>query len=426
MEKIEIKGLKETIYTDTCKNGLKVYVWVNEKVKSTFMSLSVKFGSINTEFSYNGTDIQVPNGTAHFLEHVKFNEKDGSTAHDYFKKLGSDVNAFTTFEYTSYIVFSMNKIKENLNHLLDFVQTPVFSAKLIQKEKGIIIEEARMGEDDPGNISFFGTLNSLFKNYKYKNLITGTPDEIKNINVSDIENVYDAFYNPKNMFLVVTGNVNPYEIMSWVNENQESKTFEDKEIPLCKKEKEPTKVVEERKVIEANVTTPMTKIAIKIPKKQFNGFSDIEIRVLLNLILSINFGSTSDFNNDLKAEKLLTSLTSSVSFLTDYVVIMINYDSIYPEEVEKRIIHKLNNLEVDEKDFRRKVNANIATLVLGYDDIEAVNYKIQDNIMDYGEVISDMKEFYENLKFERMISIVKLLDTKNMAILTLVPKKKAS
>jgi predicted Zn-dependent peptidase len=106
MEKIEIKGLKETIYTDTCKNGLKVYVWVNEKVKSTFMSLSVKFGSINTEFSYNGTDIQVPNGTAHFLEHVKFNEKDGSTAHDYFKKLGSDVNAFTTFEYTSYIVLN--------------------------------------------------------------------------------------------------------------------------------------------------------------------------------------------------------------------------------------------------------------------------------------------------------------------------------
>src|SRR5574344_1975233 len=107
MQKIEIKGLKEIIYTDTCKNGLQVYIWVNEKVKSTFMTLSVKFGSVNTEFNYHNKNFVVPNGTAHFLEHVKFNEPDGSTAHDFFKKTGADVNAFTTFEYTSYIVFAL-------------------------------------------------------------------------------------------------------------------------------------------------------------------------------------------------------------------------------------------------------------------------------------------------------------------------------
>jgi len=50
MQEIEIKGLEEKIYYDTCENGLPVYMWVNEKVNSFYITLSVKYGSIHTEF----------------------------------------------------------------------------------------------------------------------------------------------------------------------------------------------------------------------------------------------------------------------------------------------------------------------------------------------------------------------------------------
>ena len=185
LNKVEIKGLNETIYVGTCDNGLKVYIWVSEKVKSSFMSLSVKYGSIDTEFLVNNEVHKVMNGTAHFLEHIKFNESEGVTAHDFFHKTGADVNAFTTFKFTSYLVYAMNQVNENLMHLLDFVENPYFNQKLLNKEKGIIISEAQMGEDDPATMGYFGFFKSLFNKSKYRNLVTGNPSEIKKISYLD-------------------------------------------------------------------------------------------------------------------------------------------------------------------------------------------------------------------------------------------------
>ena len=50
MKEIILEGLDEKILEYTTKSGLKVYMWVNEKVNSTLMSLSVKYGSIHTKF----------------------------------------------------------------------------------------------------------------------------------------------------------------------------------------------------------------------------------------------------------------------------------------------------------------------------------------------------------------------------------------
>ena len=44
MKEIVLKGLNEVIYEHTTKEGLKVYMWVNERVKATLMTLSVKYG----------------------------------------------------------------------------------------------------------------------------------------------------------------------------------------------------------------------------------------------------------------------------------------------------------------------------------------------------------------------------------------------
>ena len=43
MQEIEIKGLEEKIYYDTCENGLPVYMWVNEKVNSFYITLHLLY-----------------------------------------------------------------------------------------------------------------------------------------------------------------------------------------------------------------------------------------------------------------------------------------------------------------------------------------------------------------------------------------------
>ena len=422
LEKININGLNEVIYKGKCNNGLIVYLWSSPKLKSTFMSLSVKYGSLDTEYIVNNVKHNVPNGTAHFLEHIKFNEKEG-TAHEFFHKTGADVNAFTTFKYTSYIVYAMNNVKDNLNHLLSFVETPYFNNKMIQKEKGIILEEAKMGEDDPGTVGYFGFFGSLFKNSKYRNLVTGNQKEIKSISLKDIKDVYKTFYCPNNMFLTVTGNINPYETFAWIEDTQ--KQFKsnnnriEKIIP-----KEPYKVNEEKVIKEANIKTPNVKIALKIPRKIFKDYSDIEIRVYISLLLDMNFGITNSFNEELMKNKLITDLGCSSNIYDDYVIISVSFDSNYYEQVLKMVNDKLHHLEINEKDFERKVHAKIATLILSFDDVENVNYQIQDSVIDYGEIIPDIKKFWESLAYEKLSKINSLINFKNKAIYIMVPKTK--
>ena len=164
MKEIILEGLNEKIYEYSTKCGLKVYMWVNERVTSTFMSLSVKYGSIHNKFKIGKKVYEVPNGVAHFLEHIKFNIDANTVAHDEFYKLGADSNAFTTFEYTSYIVYATKNLDKVLNLLLDYVYNPYFTKKMITKEKGIILEEANMTEDDPYSVIFYENLKSVLQN----------------------------------------------------------------------------------------------------------------------------------------------------------------------------------------------------------------------------------------------------------------------
>ena len=92
MEEIELIGIDEKIYYYKTSSGLRIYMWVNKNVKSMESCLCVKYGSIHTKFKVGKKTYEVPNGIAHFLEHVKFNVSDGVTAHDIFYKLGADSN----------------------------------------------------------------------------------------------------------------------------------------------------------------------------------------------------------------------------------------------------------------------------------------------------------------------------------------------
>ena len=89
MKKINIKGVNEILYHEVLDNGLNVYLLPNNKVKNYFITFTTHFGSLDTEFKKNNesTYTKVPNGVAHFLEHLTFKMEDGD-ASDFFPKIG--------------------------------------------------------------------------------------------------------------------------------------------------------------------------------------------------------------------------------------------------------------------------------------------------------------------------------------------------
>ncbi len=425
MQEIVLKGIDEKIYYEQLDNGLPVYMLVNDKVNNFYMTLSAKYGSIDTEYKCKGDKewTKVHNGVAHFLEHVNFNEGENETAHEYFNKLGSSINAFTTFDFTLYEVFASSEFEKNLNHLLDYVQTPYFTKKLIEKEKGIIVEEVKMGKNNPGHKLYYGMNEALFKKDKRRYPVTGEVEDVKATTVEELQNVYDTFYHPKNMYMVITGNFNPYEAIGIIKENQSKKEFPEYRYPVSRLEKEPSGVNDEYKEIEANVEIPKVKICYKMAKSDFGDIDDKLLNIYLSIILRNNFGVTSTLREDLLEKELVVAIGAGRDIFKDVVTIEINVETKYPDQVIPIIKDKMEHLELTEADLKRRIRCNIAALINDFDDIEYVNTDIVDQLITYGKVFDDMYDKYNSMKLKTAKEVMSNIKLDNSSTVLLVPFK---
>ena len=225
------------------------------------------------------------------------------------------------------------------------------------------------------------------------------------------------------MFLIVTGNVNPYEIEQLVNDNLERKEFKEYLNPKILPVKEPKYVVQKEVEIFANVEVEKAKIGLKIPKKEFQGLDDIKLNIILNLILSNNFGESSDLKEELLQNGIITFLSASRFVLDDYVMIDVTIESKILDEAVKRIVNALEHLVMSEEDLKRKIHSSIATLVLNYEDVENVNNMIQNYLVYYHEIIPNLKEIYESITLEEVNEVMAAISTKEMTIVTMKKQK---
>lgn len=406
LKKLTISKYNETVYYDKLDNGLEVYMWPQENVSNFYATLSVKYGSIDTDFKIGNKTYQVSKGIAHFLEHVKFNEGPNKTAHDYYNKLGSSINAFTTFGYTSYEVLASSNLKENITHLLDYVETPYFTKELIEKERKIILSEVKMGKNNPYQMLYYTLNNALFHENSRKYYVTGDEEDVKNITLDEINLVYNTFYHPANMFLVVTGNFDSDYLDVVIRENQNTKEFKEFVEPVKIRPKEKETVCEERKIITGNITVPKLRIAYKIKKSSLGGISDIEKLVYTRIIMNANFGTTSQIKERLLESNLVSKLSTNASIVDDYLIININAETKYPTEIEKMLKENYENMDLTPKRLERRIRCNIADFIYGLDDIEYLNSMVQDNIMTYGKLITNTYDIIKNLNMETASRVI--------------------
>lgn len=425
MQEILVNGVDEKYYYDICDSGLEIYMWVNPNVSNFYATLNCHYGSLDTEFKLDGDKkyIQVPNGVAHFLEHVNFSLPNGEDATEYFNKLGSSCNAFTTYDFTSYEVFGADKFKENIDHLLNYVFTPYFTKKNVDKEKGIITSEVNMGKNNNGHVFYYGAADGIYVKDKRKIFVTGDVDDVKNTTKDDLQLVYDNFYHPKNMFIVITGNFNPYEAVAIIKENLSKKTFPIYQNPIKKREKEPIMVNIPYKEEEGNVEIPKVKITYKMDRNNFKNIDDLNLRVYLGMILRTNFGTTSDFKEMLLENELVTAISYEREINNNVLVISIIAETKYPTEVINKVREQMENLSITEDDLIRRTKCNIASLINDYDDIEYINSEIQDSLITYGELKTNMYDLYKDCEISIANKIIKEISFDNEAIFILKPKE---
>ncbi|MBM6585633.1 EF-P 5-aminopentanol modification-associated protein YfmH [Pediococcus acidilactici] len=214
----------ERLFSATLANGLQINILPKADFQKTYAVFTTNLGSMDRNFRVGEQKLQIPAGTAHFLEHKLF-EKADYDAFQIFTRNGADSNAFTSYSKTSYLFSATSRLKENLTTLLDFVQDPYFSSASVAKEQGIIGQEIQMYNDDVDWQLYMGMMRNLFPKQALSEDIAGTSASIAQITPELLYKVHQVFYHPQNMHLFVTGNLDPQTVVDWVEENQRQKQF---------------------------------------------------------------------------------------------------------------------------------------------------------------------------------------------------------
>ncbi|HBA37794.1 MAG TPA: hypothetical protein DCY94_03640 [Firmicutes bacterium] len=419
MKKCVYKGVDEVVYYEKLDNGIEVFMYPSKTARNFYLTFNVKFGSMDVEFK-KGKEKKyttVPNGTAHFLEHQMFQEDGGETAFTKFAKLGSSVNAFTSYNQTCYEVIAGDNFKENLEILLDYVQNPVFKAGSVSQEKGIIKEEISMYDNAPMSVLNFGLEYNINQVDHHKYTISGTYEDIKEITPDVLMKAYETFYTPENMFIVLTGKFNPHEALGIIKANQNKKTFKAHEKITVKKPHEPLEVANPYEERQMDVGVPKLKIGYKLDKAAFKGFKDIEIKIYLDAILQSKFGPTSDLLEGMLDENLLMyDLATAREIRDDYILLSFECETDYKEEVIDLIRKELKNIKVTKEELERAKRTDKANFILHFNDILSVAEDIEDDILADGKIRDDIFTIYDEMNVSAANKIASAIKPKHESI----------
>ena len=415
MKTIKLKGLDEVIYYQKLKNGLDVYLYSREGANSNYVTFTAKFGSIFSEFVPIGKTKmkKVPFGVAHFLEHKVFAQKDDPQPEEFFAKNGALCNAYTTFKNTTYLFSGASNLKDNINYLLDYVQSPYFTQENVDSEKGIIKQEIHMCDDNPQDILYEHIRRNSFHNNPFKYSIIGTVKDINKINKDILYTCYNTFYHPKNMFMVVTGNFDPYEIINSIENNQSKKKFPDFTGLKIKEFNESDSIVKKEEIIEHDTNVSKVSYNIKISYKDIT-ISKRKFNIYLFIIFSFLFDESSIFDEKLKEEKIITNslYINILNCDTHALVSLINETNNYDRLLD-RIKDTLSIINISSEDLERKKRVLVSNELFSFENIEIINDMITDNIIFDNHIEDDMIGLLRSLNKEELDSIINSLNLSN-------------
>ena len=406
------------LYSKTLDNGLEVYIIPKDNVNGVNVTFSCKFGSIYTDFVPNDSTkmINVPLGIAHFLEHKMFEQEDHIDPFTFYSERGCDANAYTSQYKTTYLFSGSNEFYECINFLLDYVQSPYFTDQNVEKEKGIIIQELNMYKDNPFNRIYEGILYNAFKNHPIRYPIGGTIESVKSITKEDLYTCYNTFYNPSNMIVVITGNVDPEETFCVIEANQSKKKFNKFKPIKVKKYSEPNTVYKKQEKINMNIEIPKIGIGYKIDVSDIKENINIIKSLLLNL-LQIKLGSTSLLKERLIKENLITDSIDFNLVNTDkHILVIIMVETYEQDKVLKMIDNELSDLSVTEDDLSRRRKVLKSGCIYRSDSIYGLNSKIVNNIFDYDKVIFDEYEIIDKINIKNMKKLISKINLNNKTV----------
>ena len=200
------------IHREVLPNGLIVLTEQMPHLRSVSIGIWVKSGSRDETAEHNGI--------SHFVEHMVFKGTDSRTAEDIARQidsLGGNMDAFTAKEC---VCFNVKVLDEHMpiafDVLSDLVLHPVFDAKDIVRERGVIMEEIKMDEDIPDYLVHEIFTQSFWQDHPLGKPILGTKETVRNFEQPLLFDYYSKRFAPGNLIICAAGNVDHAQFVEMV------------------------------------------------------------------------------------------------------------------------------------------------------------------------------------------------------------------
>ncbi|MCL2194851.1 MAG: insulinase family protein [Oscillospiraceae bacterium] len=367
-ETITDTHLGETYYRAKHPAGPEVQVCPKPGYTSAYAMFSTKYGAIDTAIVCGNSVTELPEGTAHFLEHKLFEDEGGEDAFTRFKQTGASPNAYTSFDQTCYLFSCATEFRKNFEILLDFVQSPYFTEATVQKEQGIIGQEIRMLNDYPSRNLFFGLLKLLYPNHPVRIEVAGTEASIANITAELLHDCYRHFYNLHNMVITVAGNVTLEEVEAVCDEQLKPCEGSPAVRPRISDPAPPAVLVARYQMA---VTVPLFTLGFKQVREAatLTAHESAAQKLALDILAS----ETSPLYEQLLNDGLINAnFGSEILHGDDYAVALFSGESHKPEQTAERIVQAMLAAQISETDFERARKRAYGRLVMECNDIETI------------------------------------------------------
>lgn len=273
------------------KNGLTYYIRKNEEPKNRAeLRLAIKAGSILE------TDDQ--QGLAHFMEHMNFN----GTTHfpknelvNFLQKtgvrFGADLNAYTSFDETIYELpiptDSAGLLDKGLLVLEDWAHGALLDPSEIEKERGVVLEESRMGRGAQQRMRD-QFLKQILNNSRYaERLPIGKDSILKTFKPATIKAFYKDWYRPDLMAVIAVGDFDPNVVEAAIKQK-----FGSIPSPVKPKQRPTYRIPLDGSTNVAIVTDPeypqnLIQVIYKQPEQKEKTLKDVRDNIIIGLYNSM-------------------------------------------------------------------------------------------------------------------------------------------
>ena len=164
-------------------------------------------------------------GASHFLEHLLFKGTDALDASEVARmidRVGGDMNAFTTKEYTAFYVRMLGEdSRMGIELLCDLVARPALRSADFESERQVILEEILMHADEPGDMVQELASEAVFGDHGLGREVLGSAESIAAMALSQVESFFRYHYRPSNMVFAAAGDLVHEQVLEMVGERLE-------------------------------------------------------------------------------------------------------------------------------------------------------------------------------------------------------------